>query len=140
LPGWHGGINGRIPLLHHRRALIMTPTIFGKNAYDDGIRDAIPDLVKQYFQQACQLGRDFGRPAESARKPPRPPDHPSGPVVALIGTRPAKNASRRPGQDADRMNNAARSPGCALAGTRGRRSFERGHRPLVPPKAATDPG
>ena len=95
--GWHGGINGRIPLLHHRRALIMTPTIFGKNAYDDGMRDAIgtvtddwafrflgiadaehvyfytatsatPDLVKQYFQQACQLGRDFGRPAESARQ------------------------------------------------------------------------
>jgi hypothetical protein len=25
-----------------------------------------PDLVKQYFQQACQLGRDFGRPARGA--------------------------------------------------------------------------
>jgi NAD(P)H dehydrogenase (quinone) len=34
--GWHGDVNGRIPLLHHRRALIMTSTIFDKNAYDDG--------------------------------------------------------------------------------------------------------
>jgi hypothetical protein len=39
--GWHGDLNGRIPLLHHQRALIMTSTIFGKDAYDDGIRDAI---------------------------------------------------------------------------------------------------
>jgi NAD(P)H dehydrogenase (quinone) len=92
--GWHGDINGRIPL-HHQRALIMTSTIFDKNAYDDGIRDAIgkviddwgfrfpgiedvehvyfyaatsatPELVKQYFQQAYELGRGFERPAQSA--------------------------------------------------------------------------
>ena len=94
--GWHGDINGRIPLLHHRRALIMTSTIFDKNAYDDGIRDAIgtvtdgwafrfpgiadvehvyfyaatsatPELVQQYFQQAYQLGRDFERPTRGSR-------------------------------------------------------------------------
>jgi NAD(P)H dehydrogenase (quinone) len=99
--GWHGDINGRIPLLHHRRALIMTSTIFDKNAYDDGIRDAIgtviddwgfrfpgiedvehvyfyaatsasPDLVKHYFAQAYQLGRDFERPAMGAGNPPPP--------------------------------------------------------------------
>ena len=93
--GWHGDINGRVPLLHHRRALIMTSTIFGKNAYDEGIRDAIgkviddwgfrfpgiedvehvyfyaatsatPDLVKRYFEQAYVLGRDFERPAIGA--------------------------------------------------------------------------
>ena len=28
--GWRGDINGRIPLLHHRRALIMTSTIFNE--------------------------------------------------------------------------------------------------------------
>ena len=39
--GWRGDINGRIPLLHHRRALIMSSTIFNEHAYDDGIRDAI---------------------------------------------------------------------------------------------------
>jgi NAD(P)H dehydrogenase (quinone) len=93
--GWHGDVNGRVPLLHHKRALIMTSTIFNKNAYDDGLRDAIgkviddwgfrypgiddvehvyfyaatsatPELVKQYFQQAYQLGRDFERPATGA--------------------------------------------------------------------------
>ncbi len=95
--GWHGDINGRIPLLHHKRALIMTSTIFDKNAYDDGIRDAIgtvmdswtfrfpgirdvehvyfytatsasPELVEQYFRQAYQLGRDFERPATGTRQ------------------------------------------------------------------------
>jgi NAD(P)H dehydrogenase (quinone) len=73
----------------------MTSTIFDKNAYDDGIRDAIgkvidewgfrfpgiqdvehvyfygatsatPELVNQYFQQAYELGRDFERPAAGA--------------------------------------------------------------------------
>jgi NAD(P)H dehydrogenase (quinone) len=95
--GWHGDVNGRIPLLHHNRALIMTSTIFDKKAYDDGIRDAIgrvmddwtfrfpgipdvehvyfysattasPELVGQYFQQAYQLGRDFERPATATRQ------------------------------------------------------------------------
>ena len=94
--GWRGHINGRVPLLH-QRALIMTSTIFGQNAYDDGIRDAIgtvtddwafrlpgiadvervyfyaatsatPDRVQQYFQQAYLLGRDFERPAKGARQ------------------------------------------------------------------------
>jgi len=93
--GWRGDINGRIPLLHHQRALIMSSTIFNEAAYDDGIRDAIgkviddwgfrypgiadvehvyfyaatsatPELVQQYFQQAYQLGHDFERPAKGA--------------------------------------------------------------------------
>ena len=46
--GWHGDINGRIPLLHHRRALIMTSTIFDENAYDDGIRDAIAKVIDDW--------------------------------------------------------------------------------------------
>ena len=90
--GWRGDINGRVPLLHHKRALIMTSTIFNKDAYDDGIRDAIgkvmddwafrfpgiedvehvyfytattatPELIQQYLQQAYELGRDFDRSA-----------------------------------------------------------------------------
>ncbi|MGB8651121.1 MAG: NAD(P)H-dependent oxidoreductase [Mycobacteriales bacterium] len=88
--GWHGDVNGRIPLLHHKRALIMTSTIFDKNAYDDGIRDAIgkvvdewgfrypgipdvehvyfyavvsapPERIRAYLDQAQQLGRRFDR-------------------------------------------------------------------------------
>ena len=119
--GWHGDINGRIPLLHHQRALIMTPTIFDKNAYDDGIRDAIgkvtddwafrfpgipdvehvyfyaatsatPDLVKQYFRQAYQLGRDFERPSMGPGNPARPPDHLRA-LYHLTAAHPAKNAS-----------------------------------------------
>jgi hypothetical protein len=46
--GWHGDINGRVPLLHHQRALIMTSTIFDKNAYDDGIRDAIGKVIDDW--------------------------------------------------------------------------------------------
>ncbi len=89
--GWHGDINGRIPLLHHQRALIMTSTIFDKHAYDDGIRAAIgkviddwgfrypgiedvehvyfyavtaasPETINAYLDQAYQLGKDFGVP------------------------------------------------------------------------------
>lgn len=96
--GWHGDVNGRIPLLHHKRALIMTSTIFDKAAYDAGVRDAIgkvldewgfrfpgiedvehvyfytatsatPELVEQYFQQAYDLGLHFDRPAAAKRAP-----------------------------------------------------------------------
>ena len=86
--GWRGDIDGRIPLLHHRRALIMTSTIFNEHAYDDGIRDAIgkviddwgfrypgieevdhvyfyavtvapPETIQQYLAQAYELGKTF---------------------------------------------------------------------------------
>ena len=46
--GWHGDVNGRIPLLHHKRVLIMTSTIFDKNAYDAGIRDAIGKVIDDW--------------------------------------------------------------------------------------------
>jgi NAD(P)H dehydrogenase (quinone) len=100
--GWHGDVNGRIPLLHHKRALIMTSTIFNKAAYDDGIRDAIgkvmdewgfrypgiedvehvyfyaatsatPELVQRYFQQAYELGREFALPAAERNAESTPP-------------------------------------------------------------------
>jgi NAD(P)H dehydrogenase (quinone) len=46
--GWHGDIDGRVPLLHHQRALIMTSTIFGKNASDDGMRDDIGTVIDDW--------------------------------------------------------------------------------------------
>jgi NAD(P)H dehydrogenase (quinone) len=87
-------VNGRIPLLHHKRVLIMTSTIFNQDAYDAGIRDAIskvlddwafrypgiedvehayfyaataatPELVQQYFRQGYDLDRHFDRSAVS---------------------------------------------------------------------------
>lgn len=45
---WHGDVNGRTPLLHHKRALIMTSTIFNKDAYDAGIRDAIAKVIDDW--------------------------------------------------------------------------------------------
>lgn len=73
----------------------MTSTIFDKNSYDAGVRDAIgkvldewafrfpgiadvehvyfygatsasPELVERYFRQAYELGREFDRPARTA--------------------------------------------------------------------------
>ncbi|HEY5011190.1 MAG TPA: NAD(P)H-dependent oxidoreductase [Acidimicrobiia bacterium] len=96
--GWHGDVNGRIPLLHHKRALIMTSTIFDKNAYDAGVRDAIgkviddwgfrfpgiqdvehvyfyaatsapPEVIRQYLDQAYDLGTTFDRDASHASVP-----------------------------------------------------------------------
>ena len=96
--GWRGDINGRIPLLDHQRALIMTSTIFDQHAYDDGIRDAIarviddwgfrypgiqdvehvyfyaataapPETIHAYLDEAYQLGKDFGVPLEARSAP-----------------------------------------------------------------------
>ena len=101
--GWRGDVNGRIPLLHHQRVLIMSSTIFNKQAYDDGIRDAIgkvidgwgfrfpgiqdvehvyfyaatsasPALIQDYLEQAHQLGRDFDRSANTPTTAPRGED------------------------------------------------------------------
>lgn len=89
--GWNGDITGRVPLLHHERALVMTSTLFDEKAYDDGIRDAItrliddwglrypgirrvdheyfyaaafaaPDVMASYLRRARELGRRFAEP------------------------------------------------------------------------------
>ena len=96
--GWHGDINGRIPLLRHRRALIMTSTIFNEHAYDDGIRDAItrviddwgfrypgieqvdhvyfyaattapPETIDQYLAHAYELGKTYDTTATVTSAP-----------------------------------------------------------------------
>ena len=45
---WNGDVGGRQPLLHHRRALIMTSTLFDEAAYDDGIRDAMDKVISDW--------------------------------------------------------------------------------------------
>jgi NAD(P)H dehydrogenase (quinone) len=90
--GWlHGDVDGRIPKLHHQRALIMTSTLFDQAAYDAGIRDAMtklvdewgfrypgiddvdheyfyaaasatPATIEHYLARAHQLGLEFGLP------------------------------------------------------------------------------
>ena len=103
--GWRGDVNGRIPLLHHKRVLIMTSTLFDKNSYDAGVRDAIgkvmddwgfrfpgiqdvehayfyaatsatPETIRKYLDQAYDLGRTFDRDA---------PQQASDPDQALTG-------------------------------------------------------
>ncbi len=88
--GWYGDVHGRLPLLHHERALIMTSTLFDQAAYDAGVRDAMdktidewtfrypgirdvehvyfyaaatapPATIQGYLDQAYALGRDFER-------------------------------------------------------------------------------
>lgn len=46
--GWSGDLGARIPLLKHRKALIIQTTIFDEHAYQEGIRDAIKVLVDDF--------------------------------------------------------------------------------------------
>jgi len=46
--GWHGDIDGRIPLLRHEKALIISTTIFNERAYDAGLRDAMRKLIDEF--------------------------------------------------------------------------------------------
>lgn len=90
--GWHGDVDGRLPLLRHQRALIMTSTLFDVRAYDAGIREAMdkviadwgfrypgiadvehvyfynaasapPETIRGYLDRAYDLGRHFERSA-----------------------------------------------------------------------------
>lgn len=86
--GWHGDISGRIPRLKHEKALIINTTIFNEEAYDDGLKQAMTELIdefslhypgiktvqheyfhavnmadektlKNYLERAYQLGKEF---------------------------------------------------------------------------------
>ncbi len=46
--GWRGDINGRLPLLRHRKALILTPTIFDERSYASGLHDAMTRLIDDF--------------------------------------------------------------------------------------------
>jgi NAD(P)H dehydrogenase (quinone) len=45
---WRGDINGRLPLLNHRKALILTTTLFDEASYADGLGDAMRRLVDEF--------------------------------------------------------------------------------------------
>ncbi len=84
--GWNGEVKGRIPLLHHEKALIMTPTLFQEEDYQGaGLQKAMTTIIdnwglrypgikrvehvyfyhvdddnsQAYLQQAYQLGKEF---------------------------------------------------------------------------------
>jgi NAD(P)H dehydrogenase (quinone) len=87
--GWHGDIGGRIPLLKHAKALVISTTIFNEQAYAAGLGEAMRKLIDEfslhfpgirtvehkyfhavnmandqtlqgYLERAYQLGRTFG--------------------------------------------------------------------------------
>jgi hypothetical protein len=89
--GWAGHASGRLPLMHHDKALIITPTLFCEADYkadweqpmlriiDDwglrypgvkhvehvffyGAAIAGPPQIQAYLHRARQLGRDFAAP------------------------------------------------------------------------------
>jgi NAD(P)H dehydrogenase (quinone) len=86
--GWEGNVRGRLPLLHHRKALVITPTLFSETDYTNGLmkpmtsiiddwglrypglkkvehvyfyRAAVADeaTLRGYLEQAYALGKDF---------------------------------------------------------------------------------
>lgn len=86
--GWNGDVRGRIPLLHHTKALLISTTFFGQDVYDRGLRQAMellidswgfrypgirrvehtyfwsvpsvdPDTRRRYLDEAYRLGHDF---------------------------------------------------------------------------------
>lgn len=45
---WRGDIRGRLPLLKHKKALIISTTIFDEQAYRAGLGDAMKTLIDEY--------------------------------------------------------------------------------------------
>lgn len=45
---WRGDISGRLPLLTHKKALIISTTIFDERAYDAGLRAAMKTVIADY--------------------------------------------------------------------------------------------
>jgi NAD(P)H dehydrogenase (quinone) len=99
--GWRGDLRGRVPLLTHQKALIMSTTIFDQASYASGIEDAMRVLVDDfalrypgiqsveheyfyavhgaddstrqgYLDRAWQLGFDFERAATTEQTPAHP--------------------------------------------------------------------
>jgi len=46
--GWRGDIRGRIPLLKHDKALIISTTIFNEAAYQAGLSEAMRRLIDEF--------------------------------------------------------------------------------------------
>jgi NAD(P)H dehydrogenase (quinone) len=89
--GWRGDVSGRVPLLKHKKALIINTTIFNQQAYEAGLGGAMKTLIdefcllypgvksvehvyfyavngaddatrRRYLDRAYALGRDFALP------------------------------------------------------------------------------
>lgn len=45
---WHGEISGRMPLLRHKKALIINTTIWDERAYEAGLGAAMKTIIDEY--------------------------------------------------------------------------------------------
>jgi NAD(P)H dehydrogenase (quinone) len=45
---WRGDVRGRLPLLRHKKALVINTTIWDERAYDAGLRAAMTTLIDEY--------------------------------------------------------------------------------------------
>jgi len=46
--GWGGDIRGRVPLLRHEKALVIQTTVFDRQAYDEGLGQAMRLLISEF--------------------------------------------------------------------------------------------
>jgi NAD(P)H dehydrogenase (quinone) len=46
--GWDGDVKGRVPLLHHEKALIITPTLFREEDYDAELREPMTRVIDDW--------------------------------------------------------------------------------------------
>lgn len=93
--GWRGDVRGRVPLLRHQKALIISTTIFNEETYRQGFGEAMKRLTdewslqypgirtvehvyfyavygasdetrRRYLERAYALGRNFDHPSAAA--------------------------------------------------------------------------
>ena len=47
--GWNGDLQGRVPLLHHEKALVISTTYFGEDDYERaGLREAMATMIDDF--------------------------------------------------------------------------------------------
>ena len=96
-----------IPLLDHKRALVMASTLFDKAAYDAGIRDAMDKVIDEWTFRYPGIER--GRPRLLLQRPRRAPPAtikgiPGPGLRARTDTLPEPSvASPGPGRRAERL-------------------------------------
>jgi NAD(P)H dehydrogenase (quinone) len=94
LEGWRGEVKGRVPLLHHEKALVISTTLFKEEDYKAGLEAPMARIIddwglrypgvksvehvyfygvpiadestrRRYLERAYQLGKEFAPPSPS---------------------------------------------------------------------------
>lgn len=121
--GWHGDIRGRLPRLHHEKALIISTTIFDRSAYASGLGEAMRKLIdeftlhypgiktveheyfygvtmadkktlERYLERAYRLGREFSGSKAVRRRSSAPGPQATAPRSQRGTIRPSRSERR----------------------------------------------